>query len=383
MTPRNGRHPFVLSFVVLLGTLGSGSAQEVHWRYDYNAARMEAQTKGLPLVLDFGTEACFWCKKLDDTTFRDPAVLAALNNQFIPLKVDANRNPALAEALRVQSYPTLVLAAPDGKILNVLEGFQDAAVFHNKLQEALTNLNVPDWMTRDYEEARKAMDAADFARAVSLLKAITEDGKNRAVQTKAQQLLAEVERKAGERLARARQFDFQGQPLDATDSLTDLLRLYPGTRAAKDGDQLLSELSARPEVRVQQRTKRARELLAQAREDYRMQQYLCCVDRCEILATGYEDLPEGAEAQKMLAEIKNNPELMRILCDTMSERVGGLYLSLAETLLKKGQPQLAMSYLERVLRSFPNTRQAELAQTRLAQLQGQPGRSTNFKNPER
>jgi hypothetical protein len=106
------------------------------------------------------------------------------------------------------------------------------------------------------------------------------------------------------------------------------------------------------------------------------------VDRCEILATAYEDLPEGAEAQQMLAEIKNNPELMRLLCDTLSERVGGLYLSLAETLLKKGQPQQAMMYLERVLRSFPNTRQAELAQSRLAQLQDQPGRSTNFKKPE-
>jgi thioredoxin-related protein/outer membrane protein assembly factor BamD (BamD/ComL family) len=382
MTPLICQPSLVLSLVVLIGPLGKASAQEVQWRYDYNAARKEAQEKGLPLILDFGTDACFWCKKLDDTTFRDAAVLAALNSQFIPMKVDANRNPALTEALRVQSYPTLVLAAPDGKILNVLEGYQDATQLRGKLQEVLNDLNVPEWMTRDYDEACRAMTAADFARAVALLKAIAEDGKNRPVQTKARQLLAELEQKAGERLAHARQFDRQGQPLEATDTLTDLLRLYPGTRAAKEADQLLSELSARPAVRAQQRTRRARELLAQAREDYRTQQYVCCVDRCEILATSYEDLPEGAEAQQLLAEIKNNPELMRVLCDTMSERVGGLYLSLAETLLKKGQPQQAMTYLERVLRSFPNTRQAELAQTRLAQLQGQPGRSTNFKNPE-
>jgi tetratricopeptide (TPR) repeat protein len=383
MTSWNRRPHFVLSFVVWMGTLSPVLAQEVRWRVDYNDARKEAQEKGLPLVLDFGTEACFWCKKLDDTTFRDPTISTALNDQFIPLKIDANRNPALAEALRIQSYPTLVLAAPDGKILTILEGYQDAAQLHDKLQQALASLSNPEWMARDYDDARRAVSAADFARAVSLLKAITEDGKNRPVQTKARQLLGEVEQKAAERLARAREFDSQGQALEATETLTDLLRIYPGTQAAKDGEQRLSELSARPEVRSQQRTRRARELLAQAREDYRTQQYLCCVDRCEILATGFEDLPEAAEAQQLLAEIKNNPELMRLLCETMSERVGGLYLSLAETLLKKGQPQQAVVYLERVLRSFPNTRQAEMAQTRLAQLQGPPGQSTNFKNPER
>jgi thioredoxin-like negative regulator of GroEL len=381
MTPWNCPHRFLLTFALFVGTIACGSAQEVKWRYDYNAARKEAQEKGLPLVLDFGTETCFWCKRLDDTTFRDPAILATLNGQFIPLKIDASRNPALTETLRIQSYPTLILAASDGKILQTLEGYQDPAQFHGKLHEVLTSLNNPDWMTRDYEEARRAVAASDSSRAVSLLKAIVEDGKTRPVQTKAQQLLAELEQKAGERLARARQFQSEDQALEATETLTDLVRIYAGTRAAKEGEQLLAELSARPGIRAEQRTRRARELLAQAREDYRTKQYLCCLDRCEILVDSYQDLPESAEAGQLLAEIKNNAELMRGLCDTMTERMGGLYLSLAETLLRKGQPQQAMVYLERVLRSFPNTRQAELAQTRLAQLQASPGRSTNFKNP--
>jgi thioredoxin-like negative regulator of GroEL len=381
MTPWNCPHRFLLTFALFMGTIACGSAQEVKWRYDYNAARKEAQEKGLPLVLDFGTETCFWCKRLDDTTFRDPAILATLNGQFIPLKIDASRNPALTETLRIQSYPTLILAASDGKILQTLEGYQDPAQFHGKLHEVLTSLNNPDWMTRDYEEARRAVAASDSSRAVSLLKAIVEDGKTRPVQTKAQQLLAELEQKAGERLARARQFQSEDQALEATETLTDLVRIYAGTRAAKEGEQLLAELSARPGIRAEQRTRRARELLAQAREDYRTKQYLCCLDRCEILVDSYQDLPESAEAGQLLAEIKNNAELMRGLCDTMTERMGGLYLSLAETLLRKGQPQQAMVYLERVLRSFPNTRQAELAQTRLAQLQASPGRSTNFKNP--
>src|ERR1700676_3921704 len=87
-------------------------AQTVDWRYDYSSARKEAVEKGRPLLLDFGTENCFWCRQLDVRTFTDPAISRLLNQQFIPLKIDANRNPNLAEALRIQNYPTIVFASP-------------------------------------------------------------------------------------------------------------------------------------------------------------------------------------------------------------------------------------------------------------------------------
>ncbi len=62
----------------------------------------------------------------------------------------------------------------------------------------------------------------------------------------------------------------------------------------------------------------------------------------------------------------------------MGERLGTLYLTLAETWLKKGQPQQAIFYLERIVQTFPNTRNADLAQARLAQIQG-PDRINEMK----
>jgi tetratricopeptide (TPR) repeat protein len=236
-------------------------------------------------------------------------------------------------------------------------------------------------MMRDYQEAVRAVAGSDYARAVALLKSITEDGKDRPVQAKARQLLTNLEQQATGRLTRAKQLEDKGQTTDALDTLAELLRAYAGTQAAAEGGKMLTALTTKPEVQVQQRTRRARELLAQAREDYRTQQYLCCMDRCEVLATTYADLPEGVEASQLLSEIKSNPEWMRQACETLSDRLGGLYLAMAETWLKKGQPQQAMMCLERVLQAFPGTRQAEAAQTRLAQLNGQPTRRAEFKNP--
>ncbi len=105
---------------------------------------------------------------------------------------------------------------------------------------------------------------------------------------------------------------------------------------------------------------------------------MSCLDRCENLITHYADLPEGTEASKLAAEIKDNPEWTKQVCDQMGERLSLLYLTLAETWLKKGQPQQAVFYLERVVQTFPNTRNADIAQVRLAQIQG-PSRMPELK----
>jgi len=360
---------------------GTAFGQDVRWRSDYNSARREAQDKDRPLILYFGTENCFWCKKLEATTFRDPAIAALLNERYIPLKVDANRERMLAEALHIQSYPTLVLAAPDGKILGTLEGYLEAYRLQEHLQRVLASVSNPEWMSRDYQEAAKAIAASDYAKAIALLKNITEDGKERPAQVKARQLLGDLEQQAAGRLAKAKQLDDKGQNTEATNVLSELLRLYAGTQAAQEASQMLTALAAKPELKSQMREQRARELLAQARENYRTQDYLHCLDRCEVLTGAYADLPEGAEATQLTAEIKNNPEWLQQACETLSCRLGKLYMSLAETWIQKGQPQQAALYLDRVIKSFPGSREAQAAQLRLAAIQGRSTWQAEFKKP--
>lgn len=355
------------------------TAQDVKWRYDYNSARREAEQKNLPLVVDIGTENCFWCNKLDAITFHDPAVAEAINSKFIPLKVDAHRNAALSDALRIQAFPTVVLAASDGKILATLEGYMEPIRFHEQLQRVLVSVSNPEWMNRDYQEASKAVTGSDYARAVALLKGVVEDGQNRPVQVKARQLLTEMEQQAAARLVRAKQLEDKSQTTEAMETLTELVRAYAGTQAAAEGGNLLTKITDNPEIKARQRSRRARDLLAQAKEDFRTHQYLYSLEHCEILVTNYPDLPEGAEAVQLASDIKSNPEWMKKACDSLSDRLGMLYLSLAETWIKKGQTKEAVICYERVIQSFPGTRQADTAQQRLAQLQGQPTRQANFK----
>jgi thioredoxin-related protein len=362
-------------FPCLLDSLSAEeAAAEVRWRTDYNAARREAQEKNRPLVIDFGTQFCYWCKRLDQTTFRDATVARVMNEHFVPLKIDAEKEAGLAQFLRIQSYPTIVLAGPDGKILGTHEGYMEAARFHEHLQRTLAAVANPEWMAADYDKAVKAVAGADYARAIALLRNILEDGKEKPVQLKARRLFRDLEKQAADRLAQARELSAKGQVPEAMDALTELGRVFGGTQAALEAGRLLATLEADP----QYRSRRARELLAQAREDFRTKQYLCCMDRCEVLTSDYADLPEAEEARLLDAEIKNNPVWMQAVCESLGHRLGKWYLDLAESWLKKGQPQEAAQCLQRVLKTFPGTRHAETAQTRLDQIQGQT-QQTNYR----
>ncbi|GIW82961.1 MAG: hypothetical protein KatS3mg105_4768 [Gemmatales bacterium] len=380
-----GRSPFrhmqwLWLAAVLLVQAAPLRAEEIHWYYDYNLARSLAQKKNLPLLLDIGTNNCYYCVRLDKTTMRHPTIVEIVNKEFIPLKIHAPSNPSLVDALQIQAYPTVVLAAPDGKILATLEGYMDATRFQGHLNRALASLSNPEWMTRDFAEAKKAISESDFARAIALLRGLVEDGKQRPVQIKAKELLAQLESKGTQKLDQAKLLHSTGQTKQAIELATDVLKSFAGTQAAVEAGPLVKAwaIQAAAPPKVDQRSQRARELLAQAREAYDNKQFLICLEHCEQLAQNYTDLSEGMEAIRLANEIKANPEWLRQACDTLSNRLGGLYLSLAETWLAKGQPHEAMLCLEKVIVTFPGTRQADAAQIRLDQIRGNPTRPVNY-----
>ena len=356
------------TFLLLILAGSAQAADKIEWRADYDSARKEATEKNKPLFIDFGTEDCLHCKRMHQTTFRDPAVIKLLNERFVPLKVDANREPRLTQSLRIQAYPTMILAGNDGKILGWIEGYLEALRMVENLQRA-TASQVPDWMARDFQEASKSIGSGDYSRAVALMKNIIEDGKDRPIQTKAREMMQEVETLASGRLVRARQLDEKGQTLEALDLLSDLLAKYAGTQAATDGAKLLTTLADKPDLRTRQRARRAQDMLTVAKDDFKAERYLLCLDQCEILTAAYRDLPESREAAALIAEIKGNAERMARVCESMNDRLAKMYMELADSWLKKGQKDQATACLEKVLKVNPTGLNAATAQAKLTQIQ--------------
>jgi thioredoxin-related protein len=134
-----------LSLLLVLPTVVCG--QEVQWHPDLNTARKAAKDMNRPILIDFGTANCHWCRQLDATTLRDPTVAKLVADKFVAVKIDAGKDPAFAQSMGVHAFPTLIFLAPDGKILGRHEGYVDAARFQSQLLKAIAQCgatNAPD-----------------------------------------------------------------------------------------------------------------------------------------------------------------------------------------------------------------------------------------------
>ncbi len=371
-------HSCALFLLAVLPAQALPAPTAVQWRANYDAARKEAAEKSKPIFLNFGTDDCVHCKRLHQTTFLDPAIVKLLNTHFIPLKIDANREPRLAQSLRIQAYPTTILAGHEGKIHGWIEGYMEASRLVEHLQRVAA-APTPDWMTRDCTEAGKLLAANEPGRALALLKNIVEDGRDRPVQAKALEMMRDIEERAAGRLEQAAQLAAKGQPLEAVERLTELQRLYAGTRAALESGKLLCTLAERPEVR---RAQRAQDLLRVARDEAKMERYLNSLDFCEVLSTGYQDLPEARAAAELAASIKAHPQQMAAACAAMNDRLARMYLDLADTLTKKGEREQAVACLEKVQNLSPAVATAANVQARLSVLMLRtPGVPTGLQKP--
>ena len=362
--------PLACALVVLLAPQIT-RAEAIRWRTDYATALKEATEKGVPLLVNVGSTDCFWCKQLDSRTFIDEEVSKTLNTRFVPLKLDGNKHPTLTQALKVEKYPTLIFAGPEGSILGYREGFIEIPALKEQLVKVLAAVGTPDWMRRDFEAGTLAIEKKDFGRAVTLLKSVVEDGKSRPLQVKARQALADIEKQAGEQAAKAKELADKGQSDEAITALAALKKQFPGTLAARRGAQIELDLVSRGKT-AGDRKRQAQDMLAQAREDYKAQRFLCCLDRCEQLSTDFGDLPEGRVAATLSSEIKENTEWASKAADQLTDRLCVLYLAQADAWLKKGQPEQAISYLERLVKLYPTSRHAEAARGKLSRLRGAP-----------
>jgi thiol:disulfide interchange protein len=100
------------------------------------ALKKAAEQKKIVLV-DFYTTWCGPCQALDRTTWKDPKVVALLKEKAICLKIDAEKEEALAQRFKVEGYPTILLLDAHGSLIKGFLGYRDASTFLSEFKDAL------------------------------------------------------------------------------------------------------------------------------------------------------------------------------------------------------------------------------------------------------
>src|SRR5262249_29360735 len=107
----------------------SQPAESIHWLQDLKAAHKAAVSSGRPMLIVFSGPKCFYCRKLENEVFSQPALARYINRAFVPVHLNLEKNREAAQVLEVTSLPTTVILSSDADLLGSIEGFVGSREF--------------------------------------------------------------------------------------------------------------------------------------------------------------------------------------------------------------------------------------------------------------
>lgn len=129
----------VLIFSVFLFINVSASStrlKEIQWHsYDDGMARSKFEKKRV--FLHFTAEWCYYCGVMEKETFNDPAIISSLNENFIPIKVDYDKETKTSDYYSVRGLPDTIFIAENGQIIGRRPGYIPPEVLKRILKSIL------------------------------------------------------------------------------------------------------------------------------------------------------------------------------------------------------------------------------------------------------
>jgi thioredoxin-related protein len=119
--------------MVLCLAAASAADKGIQWR-DYAEGMAIGERDGKKIFLHFYADWCTVCERLGNTTFKDPAVVAYLNEHFVPIYVNSDENRKVAQRYFVRALPTTWFLTDTGQNISNLPGFVEATTLLNILK---------------------------------------------------------------------------------------------------------------------------------------------------------------------------------------------------------------------------------------------------------
>jgi thioredoxin-related protein len=95
---------------------------KIEW-HGYEAGMARSRFEKKRAFLHFTAEWCGYCREMERKTFEEAEVIAALNRDFIAIRVDTDREPATAALFKVKGLPDSWFIAGSGEVIGHRPGY--------------------------------------------------------------------------------------------------------------------------------------------------------------------------------------------------------------------------------------------------------------------
>ncbi len=96
----------------------------IQWK-GYTDGMALAKSRNKHVFLYFHADWCAYCKKMEATTFKEKNIWSFLNENFVSIQVDTEKDTEISDQWKVRGLPTVWFLKPDGTKLDNLPGYVD------------------------------------------------------------------------------------------------------------------------------------------------------------------------------------------------------------------------------------------------------------------
>lgn len=136
----------MLALLIVAGTALAEGGEG--FKKSYAEAEKAAKAENKPMFLQFSTNWCGWCRKLEKDTFPDPKVKETFSKfvtAYLDCTVEQGEKPTADAKLNLdmmaklggRGYPFMAIIDVDGTVLNIISGYMKPAEFLKELQKGL------------------------------------------------------------------------------------------------------------------------------------------------------------------------------------------------------------------------------------------------------
>ncbi|MBN2293478.1 MAG: thioredoxin family protein [Pirellulales bacterium] len=126
---------FSLILLVLALVTPVSAQQAVCWQSDLETAKREALRTNRLVLVHYWATWCHACYKMEEEVFSRSEVAAAINQKFVPVKLNFDHYQADARAMGVTKLPIDIVMTPDGQIVEKLLGRVEPEEYLNRLAQ--------------------------------------------------------------------------------------------------------------------------------------------------------------------------------------------------------------------------------------------------------
>jgi len=127
---------------ILLLMMTSLFSAEIQWEKSYQKAASKAAMSKKPMLFVLSSHHCKWCRHLEKTTFKDPAVIKRLNKEFISLTIYTDERTRYPRELYKPGTPAIWILDSKGEpLFDAIQGAVDAENFLQALEIVKTKFD--------------------------------------------------------------------------------------------------------------------------------------------------------------------------------------------------------------------------------------------------